>query len=204
MSTLAMPGILEAISGRRSVRNFAWTPIERSVVQTLLDAAVHAPTAMHEEPWLFAVVQDRDALKRLSDVARQYLLTTMAPHGSLHVSEHAHPSAFEQELARPDFNLFYNAGTLIVVGVKPLGPFVIADAWLATQNIMLAAFGLGLGSCCIGSAVPGLNLPATKRDLGFPADAQIVAAVVVGHPADEPREKPVRVPRKAPAVVSWT
>ena len=45
--------------------------IERKVIQTLLDAAVHAPTAMHEEPWSFAVIQDKNVLDRLSESAKK-------------------------------------------------------------------------------------------------------------------------------------
>jgi hypothetical protein len=53
-------------------------------------------------------------------------------------------------LADPAFNLFYDAGTLIVVCRRMAGAFADADCWLAVENLMLAATARGLGSCCIG------------------------------------------------------
>jgi nitroreductase len=59
---------LDAIYHRRSVRNYLPQSIDRAVVRALLDAAVRAPTAMDEEPWLFAVIQDKNLLDRLSAI----------------------------------------------------------------------------------------------------------------------------------------
>jgi nitroreductase len=67
---LPKKNIFEAILARRSVRAYALDEISRSTVQTLLEAAVRAPTAMHEESWAFAVAQDRQILKQLSDRAK--------------------------------------------------------------------------------------------------------------------------------------
>jgi nitroreductase len=89
---------------------------------------------------------------------------------------------------------------LIAIGARPLGPFVTADCWLAAENLMLAACALGLGTCCIGSAVPALNGPETKSELGIPSDAEIVAPIIVG----VPREAAAEVSRHNPTVVSWT
>jgi nitroreductase len=107
--------------------------------------------------------------------------------------------AFEERLASPDFSIFYDAGTLIVICGKPLGPFVAADCWLAAENLMLAAFAMGLGTCCIGLALPMLNEPDIKADLGMPADVTAVAAIVVGVPRGEAQP----VPRKEPEVLAW-
>ena len=66
------------------------------------------------------------------------------------------------------FCVFYDASTLIVICAKPMGPFVSADCWLAAENLMLAASALGLGTCCIGSAIPALNSPEAKPRAGDP------------------------------------
>jgi nitroreductase len=50
--------------------------------------------------------------------------------------------------------VFYDA--LIVIGARRRGPVVVADCWLAAENLMLAVCALGPGTCCIGSAVPAL------------------------------------------------
>lgn len=62
--------VFEAILARRSVRSYAAHDLHRSTIKTLLEAAVRAPTAVHEEPGTFVVIQDKAALKRLSDHAK--------------------------------------------------------------------------------------------------------------------------------------
>src|ERR1017187_10717996 len=64
---------MDAIYHRRAVRDYAPQKIDQAVIRMLLDAAVHAPTAVHEEPWAFAIVQDRNTLKRLSDNVKELL-----------------------------------------------------------------------------------------------------------------------------------
>jgi nitroreductase len=65
---------------------------------------------------------------------------------------------------------------------------------------MLAACALGLGTCCIGSAVPALNSPETKSELGIPAEVEIVAPIIVGVPSGPVLE----ASRRNPTIVSWT
>ncbi len=51
--------VFETILARRSVRAYAPNEVGRKDIQTLLEAAVCAPTAMHQEPWAFVIVQDK-------------------------------------------------------------------------------------------------------------------------------------------------
>jgi nitroreductase len=146
----------------------------------LLRAAVQAPTAIHEEPWVFAVVQNRELLERISTRAKaMWPKEAPARHDASSLPRASH---FARMVADPDFNLFYDAGTLIVIGARPLGQFVTADCWLAAENLMLAACAAGLGTCVIGSAVAALNTLEIRSRLNFPADIRIVAPLVVGHP----------------------
>ena len=192
--------VLQAIHARRAVRSYQPKPLDQSTVQTLLDAAVQAPTAMHLEPWAFAVVQDRAMLKRFSESAKALLADEAIGTASCS-GPRASPARRNtgQMLADPAFNIFYDAGTLIVICGQPKGSFVAADCWLAAENLMLAACGLGLGSCVIGFAVPLLNTPEVKRELKIPADVIAVAPIIVGVPAGPTPA----VPRKAPDILSW-
>ena len=177
---------MAAIYGRHSVRAYKAQEVSRDEINTLLSAAVHAPTAIHEEPWSFVVIQDRDLLKQLSDSAK----------ASIDASAHKHLF----ELARdPEFNIFYNAGTLIVIYGKPLGTFVAADCWLAAENLMLAACAMGLGTCVMGMAVQVLDTPEWKKKLGVPMDMIAYAPIIVGIP--EGNTQPV--PRKEPDIILW-
>lgn len=185
--------VLEAIHARRSVRSYATQRLDRVTVTKLLSAAVRAPTAVHLEPWAFVVVQDPDALKRLSDKAKP-LFAEEAHRAHLDRGGHA-----LDIFASPDFNIFYNAGTLIVICGPSAGPFAVADCWLAAENLMIAACAVGLGTCVIGSALAALNLPGVKAELGIPAGFSAIAPIVVGVPSG----KTPLTSRKEPRVLAW-
>jgi len=185
--------IMDAIHGRRSVRSYAPERLDTVTIQTLLDAAIWAPTAVHEEPWAFVIVQDRAVLKSLSDRAKE-IFSAEAEH--VHSEQARH---LLDMLAKPDFNIFYDAGTLIIICARPKGAFVTADCWLAAENLLLAAYGMGLGSCVIGFAVPALNTPEIKAELGIPSECSAVAPIIVGAPSGETP----RTTRKAPDVLAW-
>lgn len=185
--------ILKAIYARHSVRAYAPTPLTGADIHTLLDAAVHAPTAMHEEPWAFVVVQNQALLQRLSDLAKPIFVEEVRhrnAHGASHSFDH---------FMRPDFNIFHGANTLIIICAKPLGPFAVADCWLAAENLMLAANAIGLGSCVIGSAVAALKIHKVKTELGIPDEYSAIAPVVVGVPSGSG----VATSRKEPVILSW-
>ena len=185
--------VLDAIYHRRSVRDYAPGKIDQAVIRSLLDAVVHAPTAMREEPWSFAVIQDKDLLNRLSESAKRKVYgeaqgsaSDQAKH-TLHVVD------------KPDFHVFYNAGALIVIYSKLAGAFVAADCWLAAENLLLAAHAKGFGTCVIGYAVSTLNTPEWKAELKIPAGMIAIAPVILGVAASETPP----VPRKPPEVLTW-
>lgn len=183
--------VRDAINGRCSVRAYAPEPINQSTLRALLSAAVRAPTAMHGEPWQFVIVQDRDTLKRLSDRAKE----TLAAETKL-----LHPDRGSLDIfSQPGFNVFYDAGTLVVICAKTAGHFAQADCWLAAENLMLAAHAMGLGTCVIGSAASALSLPDVKHELGIPAESIAVAPIIVG----KPRGETLTSARNEPQVVAW-
>lgn len=184
---------LDAIYHRRSVRNYTLQTIDQAVIRTLLDAAVHAPTAMHEEPWSFAVIQDKNLLTRLSDSTKERLRSGMQGSDSHHAKHTL------ELVNKPDFHVFYNAGTLIIIYSKFQGPFVVADCWLAAENLMLAACAQGLGTCVIGLAVSALNTPEWKAELSIPAEMTAIAPIIVGVPVGETPP----VPRKRTEIIAW-
>jgi nitroreductase len=190
---------LDAIFSRRSIRTYTDQQLDHATVQALLDAAVQAPTAMHGEPWAFVVVQDREALKRYSDLAKGSWAKELHKYRDLHVDAAAAGSAFAERFASPDFCVFYDASTLIVICTKVSMPFADADCWLAAENLMLAACALGLGTCCIGSAVPILNSPSVKAELHIPADIEAVVPIIVGVPSGSP----LAVTRNEPQILHW-
>ena len=183
--------VIDAIYERRSVRSFRDEQVADALIQRLLAAATQAPSAMNAQPWAFVVVQDRELLQRLSDSSKQTLLAGLTPDSPMW----AHREALED----PGYSVFYDAGTLIVICAAPGDWPPDEDCCLAGQNLMLAAHGLGLGTCVIGMARQALDLPELRAELGIPDDHVPVLPIIVGHP----REAAAPTPREAPRVLSW-
>jgi nitroreductase len=197
--TLERPlSVLDAIYTRRSIRDYEPVVIERSTVRGLLDAAVQAPTGIHAQPWLFAIVQNSAVLKTLSDRAKEIWARERGNDYPLPLVEGLQ-SAFVSRLTDPTFNIFYNAGTLIVICARETNRFIAADCWLAAENLMLAAGALGLGTCCIGAATAAINTAEGKSALGIPSDVTAVVPIIVG----VPRGAAAPVSRHDPLIVAW-
>ncbi len=178
--------VMDAIYKRRSVRSYQPQTVQRDVITALLSAAVQAPTALHGEPWAFAVIQDHGLLREISDSAKQSISPEM--HQRL-----------PDRIKAPDFNVFYNAGTLIIIYARQGEPFAMADCWLAAENLMLAACAMGLGSCVIGLALEALNTPQWKQKLGVAGDMTAHVPIILGVPEGETPS----VLRKEPELMVW-
>ena len=184
--------IFETILARRSVRSYKARKVDRTAISILLEAAVRAPTAIHQEPWAFVVIQDKALLRSLSDQAKPLFVAEAQEKGLEHAGH-----SFDI-FSYPDFNVFYDATTLILICGKTSAPSYAADCWLAAENLMLAACAMGLGTCVIGSALHALNTPETKIKLNIPENFCVVAPIVVGFPDDEITQ----VLRKNPVILA--
>jgi nitroreductase len=183
--------VREAICNRRSVRDYTDQPVDKSTLTGLFRSAAFAPSAVNHQPWAFAVVQDKPLLKEYSDRAK-ILFTKTADPSSM-------PSEIRTMIADPAFNIFYNAGTLIIIFAKPIGRHPDWDCCLAGQNLMLAAHAMGLGTCPIGFAWPLLEQPDVKRELKVPPELIPVLPITVGYPT----KAPPAVPRNDPEILCW-
>jgi nitroreductase len=181
----------DAIYTRRSVRAYSGIPVEREIIQALLDAAVQAPSAMNEQNWAFGVIQGADAVQAYGGRARLALLEMLDRQGIT--------GEYRDRAANPDFNPFYNAQAVVVIYATTQDRFGPINCSLAAQNLMLAARELNLGTCWIGSATPFFNDPAVKAELNIPPDYTEIVTVIVGYPAGEMGE----MEKNPPAVVYW-
>lgn len=169
---------IEAIKGRRATRSYSGEVVEREVIAGLIDAAVAAPSAMNLQPWSFAVVEGADRLKEISSRAKDYLLKSPMMPSFL---------ASREALEDPEFNLFYGAPCLVIICARPPSRQATEDCCLAAQNLMLAAYAQGLGSCWIGFVRPWLELSQSRTSLGLLADHMPVAPIVLGRAATKPQ-----------------
>lgn len=179
--------LLQAINGRRSVREFTDEHVSDDVLRELIDAAIQAPSAINQQPWCFVVVKDPPLLARISDRAKAHLLKAS-------LGAPAHP--FRDMLNDPKFHIFYHAPALIVIAAAQPTDWAVEDCALAAENLMLAAYGAGLGTCWIGFAQHWLGTADGKAALDLPLSYVPVAPIIVGHP----RRQSAPVPHKVPNI----
>lgn len=177
---------LKAIQERRSVRDYLPVTPDKDTILELAGAAVQAPSAMDEQPWHFTIVTDRSLLSRMSQNAKASLLAVGA--------EGSHIDHVREMLSDPDFNIFYNAPVLIVISAPRNLQWAVEDCTLAAENLMLAAYSKGLGTCWIGFAQAWLDTleghSAIKLDQAMLPVAPIIVGAPKGVPAHETRRQP--------------
>jgi nitroreductase len=179
--------LLEAINGRRSVRDYTDETVSDTVLQELIGLAVQAPSALNQQPWSFVVVKDEGLLTHISDQAKVHMLRApLAAPAQRH----------RDMLADPKFHIFYHAPVLIVICAVDAGNWGVEDCALAAENLMLAAYSKGLGTCWIGFAQGWLDTADGKSALGLPSAFVPVAPIIVGHP----HHQPTPVLRKTPDI----
>ncbi len=180
---------MTAIFERRAIRAFTADPIARPRIESLIEAAIQAPSARDLEPWAFAVFEGRDRLRTMAEEVREFLLASPAVRES---------AELRSRFSDPAFDVFYGAPVLVLICAVSKEGQAAEDCCLAAQNFMLAARAAGLGTCPIGLARPWLSIPATKEKLGIPATQVPVFPVVLGRPDENPGRRARR-----PAAILW-
>lgn len=149
---------LEAILKRRSIRRYTAEPVAEDLIKQLLEAAMHAPSAHNQQPWQFVVIRERQILDKIPEF---------------------HP-----------YSSMLKTAPLAIVVCGDSSYFKSPDYWpqdcaAATQNILLAARALGLGSVWMG-VYPKDNLIEVLRNLlDLPEHITPFNLIAVGHPAEE-------------------
>ena len=171
-----------AIRTRRMTRNYTDEPVDPTVVDTMLDAAVHAPSAGFSQGWDFLV------LDRPDDVASYWAATTdlgREPDSWLRGMRRApvlivalsHKEAYLDRYAEPDKGWTDRDERRWPV------PFWHTDTAMAVMLMLLSAQDAGLGACFFG--VPAEATDALRSTFGIPANRTPIGVVSVGHRAEE-------------------
>lgn len=177
--------VLEAIYKRRSIRKYKNKKVSKKIVNELLNAGVMAPSAMNRQPWKFSVVRDREVIDKLAKIACDKCIKKGI--------DKKYNIEFSPKM------IFYNAPLLIVISGEKNYEWLKDDVNLCVENMFLAAYSLGLGSCWIGFA-KGLNESKEARKiLGIQSNDKIVAPLIFGFPLKE-KDK---IPKRNPEVVKW-
>jgi nitroreductase len=175
-----MTETLDAILGRRSIREFTNRQVTRFELEQLIQAAVQAPNHRMTQPWRFYV---------LGPESRRAYGAALGARKAKRVED---PEAAQAVLAKVADKHASLPAMLVVAIVQDENPEIreedYAAAYMAIQNLSLAAHALGLGTHIKTGAV--MDDPRARAAVGLPDAERIVAVVEVGEPAEVPAAKP--------------
>jgi nitroreductase/Pyruvate/2-oxoacid:ferredoxin oxidoreductase delta subunit len=194
--------VVRLMASRRSCRNFTGEPVPRPVLEDLIKIGTTAPSGTNSQGWTFTTLPSRAAVMKLGKAVGAFFkrINRMAEnpllrHGLRLIGRPElagyyrdyHQSVAEgladwEERGRD--RLLHGAPAVIIVGSIPGGSCPAEDALLATQNILLAAHAMGLGTCLIGFAVSAMQKDGRIKDLlKIPREENVYAVIALGHPA---------------------
>jgi nitroreductase/Pyruvate/2-oxoacid:ferredoxin oxidoreductase delta subunit len=210
------PQLVRLMASRRSCRNFLDKPVDREILEDLVKIGCTAPSATNCQLWTFTVLPSRQAVTVLGKAVRDFYakLNSLVEKSWLRMFmklvgkpeldryyrgyyEFVKEGLAEFDRAGID-RLFHGATSAIVVGCKPGASLPKEDAMLASQNILLAAHSMGLGSCLIGMAVEAMkNERKIQKAVGIPDKETVYAVIALGYPNESYR---IQAGRKKPVI----
>jgi len=148
---------IDYILSRRSIRRYQTKDIPQDILQQILEAGRQGPSAANRQPVRFVIVNDRNLLKVLCDTL---------------------------------FTRFVKYAPLAIVGCADVksfltGKWAVVDTAIAMENMVIAAWTLGVGSCWIGAC----NEEKVKELLKIPDKWNVVALATFGYPAEQPKPR---------------
>ncbi|MCD7937848.1 MAG: nitroreductase [Tannerellaceae bacterium] len=152
--------VIENIMSRRSVRDYTDQQVTKAELQTLMECAINAPSAVNRQPWQVRVVQNQDVLNKIRAVNERTI---------------------------------YNAPTVIFIAHEKENRWSAFDCGLLTENILLAAESMDLGTCVVGSVTSVLYASEGKEileALNLPEDYEVIVGICLGHKNQYPEAKP--------------
>lgn len=157
--------LFEAIDLRRSIRSFTRQEVSDEDVRKIIDAARRAPSAGNIQPWEFVIMRKPENKKRLAAAAGYQEFIAEAPVVIVVCAD-------ERMSGRG-------------YGSRGVSLYCIQDTAAATENMLLAACAMGLGTCWVGA----FNEGGVTSILKTPEGVRPVAIVPIGHPAERPQPR---------------
>ncbi len=172
--------VVETIMTRRSVRDYKEEAVDREQMAKVIECGIYAPSAMNKQTWAVRVVDDKAFLDGVTEIAVKQ-----------------NPKLKEQANFR---NFFRNAPTVAFIACPEESYSGEYDCGLLSENMMLSAWSMGIGSCCLGSVVGVMNSEEAKpymERLNLPEGYKLLVAIAFGYPAGEAPVAPERDASKA-------
>jgi nitroreductase len=155
---------IEALLTRRSIRKFTDQPVTDEQVDTILKAAMYAPSAGNTQPWHFVVIRDRELLD---------MVTEFHPYARM---------------------ILQSPVAILVCGDRDLQKFDgfwIQDCSAATENLLLAVHGMGLGAVWLGVHPRPERIEGARKLFELPENILPLSLIPIGYP-DESKPDPER------------
>ena len=165
--------ILDILKTRRSIRKYTSQEVPDEMIRNLLEAGMYAPSAGNQQPWHFVVIRQKETLQRVTD---------------FHPNAKMLPGAQVAILVCGDHSLETKKGYWMV------------DCAAATQNILIAAHGMGLGAVWLGIYPREERMEGMRKLTGLPAHVDPFSLIAIGYPAEQ---KPVPSDRIKPERIHY-
>jgi nitroreductase len=146
--------LIDLLLSRRSIRKYRTDHVSPETILRILEAGRHAPSASNGQPWRFIVLTDQAIKEKLS---------------------HRQWSGFIRDAAFTVVGCAYEGDTYS-------RKWSTVDTTIALQNMVIAAWGLGIGSCWVGD----FDEAEVKRMLNVPKEWKIIALITFGYPDEAP------------------
>ena len=165
--------VIETIMTRRSVRKYQPQAVNRDTMQIIVECGINAPNAINRQAWEIRVVDNPKVIKKLTD---------------LYVKDNP------KEAENPNFiNMFRNAPTVAFIANDTTFAYSPVDCGLMAENMILSAWSMGIGSCCLGGPARFMksNPEANKylQEMGFSENYDLLLCIGFGYPAETPKAK---------------
>lgn len=166
--------VIETIMARRSVRKYLPQPVNRDTMQVILNCGINAPNGQNKQSWAIRIVDNPEFINGLTEVYKK-----------------ANPKAAED----PNFrNMFRNAPTVVFIANDIAYDFSQVDCGLLGENMILSAWSMGIGSCCLGGPIRFMKTDPGAAEylkrLNIPEGYDLLYCIAFGYPDESPAAKP--------------
>jgi nitroreductase len=187
-----MNEVIKVIKSRRSIRSYLNREISRDILDTIIEAGNWAPTGANVQPWRFVIVQDAEFRQKLAEIAIPKYWKWYESAGE---EWQAGRKPIDDVVEDP---VYYSAPVIVfVIGTKTMT--YAQDCPMVCQNIMLAAWSLGIGSCWVGFGKMPLQDEDVKQALELKENEMVFGPILLGYPKLDAEH----TLEKKPPVVKW-
>lgn len=182
----------DALRKRRMVRNFTDEPVASDVIERIIEAGQHAPSAGFSQGVVYVTVTDADMRKRIAGIAGEewYVSAGHEPFIS------RAPVQIVICTSEQVYHERYNEPDKKATGQEEIGwpiPYWHTDAGASMMLVLLAAVNEGLGSAFVGVRDPS----GLQAALGIPEDYIPIGVTMIGHPAPDKKSGSLRRGRRS-------